>query len=157
VHTQESFDWIPGAKSAIKYLNDKGYLVIIVTNQSGIGRGYYDENDFHVLMEWVSAELAIIGAHLDGVFFCPHHPCEALGEYRKNCHCRKPQPGMIDDAQKTFHIDMKHSFVIGDSEKDMKLAESKEIPGFLFNEDNLFHFTKRLLKKWAFITETIKT
>lgn len=147
VHLPESFDWIPGAKSAIKYLNDKGFLVILVTNQSGIGRGYYHENDFYALMEWVSEELAIIGAHLDGIFFCPHHPREALGEYRKNCCCRKPQTGMIDDAQKSFHIDMNHSFVIGDSEKDMKLAESKGISGFLFNEDNLFQFTKRLMER----------
>jgi D-glycero-D-manno-heptose 1,7-bisphosphate phosphatase len=147
VHTRETFDWISGAKAAIKYLNDKGYLVILVTNQSGIGRGYYDENSFHKLMELVCKELSQIGAHIDYIYFCPHHPRKALGDYKKDCHCRKPKSGMIDEARKKINIDMNYSFVIGDSEKDMKMAENAGIPGFLFKGGNLFEFTKNVLKK----------
>ena len=147
VHTRENFHWISGAKDAIKYLNDKGYLVILVTNQSGIGRGYYSEKSFHELMELICKELLQIGAHIDDIFFCPHHPREALGEYKKDCHCRKPKSGMIDQAQKKMKINMAYSFVIGDSEKDMKLAENKGIPGFLFKGGNLFQFTRKVLAK----------
>jgi D,D-heptose 1,7-bisphosphate phosphatase len=147
VHTYENFEWITGARATIKYLNDNGYLVILITNQSGIGRGYYDENTFHVLMELVGKELSQIGAHIDYIYFCPHHPREGLGEYNKDCECRKPKSGMIDEAQKKIKIDMDYSFVIGDSEKDMELAERKGIPGFLFKGGNLFQFTKNVLMK----------
>ncbi len=145
VHKRENFEWISGAKAAIKYLNDNGYLVILVTNQSGIGRGYYNEDSFHELMALVCRELSQTGAHIDHIFFCPHHPREALGDYNKHCDCRKPKSGMIDEAQKKIHIDMDNSFVIGDSEKDMELAENKGIPGFLFKGGDLLQFTKSVL------------
>ena len=147
VHTRENFDWISGAKEAIKYLNDKGYLVILVTNQSGIGRGYFTENSFHELMGLICKELLEIDAHIDYICFCPHHPRDALGEYKKDCHCRKPKLGMIDQAQKMMNINMDYSFVIGDSEKDMELAKNMKIPGFLFKGGNLFQFTKMVLSK----------
>jgi D-glycero-D-manno-heptose 1,7-bisphosphate phosphatase len=149
VYKRENFEWISGARAAIKYLNDKGYLVILVTNQSGIGRGYYSEDSFHALMALVCKELSQTGAHIDYIFFCPHHPREALGDYKKNCDCRKPKTGMIDEARKIVNIDMAYSFVIGDSEKDMELAENKGIPGFMFKSGNLLQLTKDVLVQIA--------
>lgn len=145
VHKPEDFHWQPGAREAVKLLNDSGYLVILVTNQSGIGRGYYDEEAFHALTDWMQAELAQVGAHMDDVFFCPHHPENAKGDYLQACRCRKPNPGMIEQACGRWDIDMARSFVIGDSDKDMGLATAVGLPGHRFVGGNLLEFVKRVL------------
>ena len=145
VHKPSEFDWIVGAKQAIKFLNDKGYLVLLVTNQAGIGRGYYEEADFRQLTDWMGHRLAEIGAHLDGVYFCPHHPTEGKGRLKVDCQCRKPKPGMIEQALGEWEIDMEMSFVIGDRTKDMELAQAVNVPGYLFCGGNLLDFVRPLV------------
>ncbi len=128
VHTKEKWKWCSGAMDAIKYANDRRMLVILVTNQSGIGRGYYEPAVFHELMDWVQGELGAIGAHFDAVYYCPHHPEEAIGKYLRHCDCRKPEPGMFLQALEQWDIDLDASIMIGDSEKDLvagKLAGVK--------------------------------
>ena len=95
VHKIEDFDWVPGALEAARALSDAGYLIVVVTNQSGIGRGYYGEADFARLTDWMKARFAEAGAPLAGVYFCPHHPEKANPPYRTDCLCRKPHPGML--------------------------------------------------------------
>ena len=113
----EDFEWIPGAVEAIRQINLMGYLAIVVSNQSGIARGYYESKAVHELHQHMSHLLDRVGARIDGYYFCPHHP--AFGVAR-NCTCRKPEPGMLLQAQKTFDIDMRRSWFIGDKLSDIE-------------------------------------
>jgi D-glycero-D-manno-heptose 1,7-bisphosphate phosphatase len=149
VHKPEDFNWQPDAREAVKLLNDSGYLVMLVTNQSGIGRGYYDESTFHSLTVWIQEQLSERGAHLDDVFFCPHHPTAGLGKFLCDCDCRKPNSGMIDQACATWEINMTRSFVVGDSENDMDLAKAAGIPGYLYKEGSLLTFIRSILCRKA--------
>lgn len=124
MHKPEQLEFIPGAIDAIKQLNKKNYLVIIVTSQSGIGRGYYTEEDYHKFNQHFLQNLEKEGAKIDGVFFCPHHPTKATGKYLLDCECRKPKIGMIKQAQQEHKIELKHSWVIGDKTSDAKMGEN---------------------------------
>jgi D-glycero-D-manno-heptose 1,7-bisphosphate phosphatase len=116
LHAASDWQWIPGAIEAIRLLNDAGLLVIVTTNQSGIARGYYDAAAVQLLHTDVDAWLSVQGAHIDGYYFCPHHP-----DYSPiACDCRKPAPGMLLAAARAFDIDLTHSFVVGDSASDVE-------------------------------------
>ena len=120
LHRVEDFAFIPGAPQAIKLLKDAGFIVIVVTNQSGVARGYYGEvavNDLHRHMD---AELARTGTGVDAYYFCPHHPEHGIGEYRKACDCRKPLAGMLFQAATDFSLDLAASFIIGDKLADVE-------------------------------------
>jgi D-glycero-D-manno-heptose 1,7-bisphosphate phosphatase len=123
VYRKEDFNWLPGVKEAIKYLNDLGYLVIVVTNQAGIARGYYSEQQMHELHEFINKELAEIGAHIDAYYYCPHHPTEGKPPYLQDCDCRKPKPGLILRAAKDWDIDLEASIGIGDKDSDIQAFE----------------------------------
>lgn len=105
------------------------FMLIVVTNQSGIGRGLYTEHD---LLEVHSALLKILeqnGARIDSIYYCPHHPQAVLPEYRKNCECRKPKPGMILSAARRWGVDLNRSFLIGDSDTDIAAAHTAGVSG----------------------------
>ncbi len=119
VHKKDEWEWIEGAKEAIKKLNDAGFVVVVVTNQSGIARGRYTEDDVQTLHSFVDAELAKISAHVDGYYLCPHHP--EHGNNRE-CDCRKPATGMLLKAAKEHNIDLARSFLIGDKKSDIEAA-----------------------------------
>jgi D-glycero-D-manno-heptose 1,7-bisphosphate phosphatase len=112
----------PYAAAAIRKLNRAGIPVVVVTNQSGVGRGYFSERLVKQAHAKIAKELAAGGARVDAFYYCPHHPTGTLKAYRKDCRCRKPATGMADDAAKRFHLDLKSSFVVGDSYRDMRLA-----------------------------------
>lgn len=118
----DDFHFLPGVIEALQLLKKKGYLLIVVTNQSGIARGYFSEDDFMNLTEWMDWSLADRGVDLDGIYFCPHHPTEGVAPYRKECLCRKPGPDMILDAAKYLKIDLAASYMVGDKSSDMKAA-----------------------------------
>lgn len=118
----EEFEFIPGAPEAIRILNEAGFLVIVVTNQSGVGRGYYDMEAVHALHRFIDAELARCGASVDAWYVCPHHPENGIGEYRCDCYCRKPMPGMLIEAAERFDIDLPSSFMVGDKMADVETA-----------------------------------
>ncbi|MGB0370703.1 MAG: D-glycero-beta-D-manno-heptose 1,7-bisphosphate 7-phosphatase [Opitutales bacterium] len=145
VSKPEDFEWVDGAKEAVKLLNDAGYLVVLITNQSGIGRGYYSEKSFFVLMNWVQGELARCGAHLDAVYFCPYHAEHGIGEYKKESLRRKPNPGMILDALEEWPIEKHGCFFIGDRDSDRKAAESAGVPFYLFEGGNLLQRVREVL------------
>ena len=105
---------IPGAAGAIRTWNDAGVLVVVVTNQAGVARGYFPESRVREVHEHLSELLAEHGAHIDAYFHCPHHPTEGVGEYRVACNCRKPKPGLLLTASRELDIDLSRSWMIGD-------------------------------------------
>jgi len=147
VHTADAFTWTAGAQEAIKLCNDLGWYVFIVTNQSGIGRGYYSEEKFLEFTRWINEELRKHGAHIDQTFFCPHHPTEAIGDYKRSCPCRKPAPGMLYQAFSQWPIDRDNSFMIGDKKSDMQAAQAGGVKGILFEGGNLHHTLQTALEK----------
>lgn len=114
------YEFVP---AAIRMINENGYKVVVITNQSGIARGYFDEDLLTRVHEKLRFTLAQAGARIDQIYYCPHHPTEGKGEYRKDCECRKPKTGMIDMAKEVFDIDMEHSIMIGDRFKDMEFGK----------------------------------
>lgn len=118
----EDVQWFPATIDAIRLFNRAGYLVCVTTNQSGIGRGHYTESDLASIHGAMDRVLVEAGARVDGWFYCPHHPQAELVEYRAVCECRKPQPGMIRQAEARFPIDLSRSFVVGDKLLDLGLA-----------------------------------
>jgi D-glycero-D-manno-heptose 1,7-bisphosphate phosphatase len=120
VFRQENFHFVDGIFELVAAAKEAGFLVVVVTNQTGIGRGYYSEADFHQLMDWVRGQFARRGGTIDGVYFCPHHPEYGLGQFRQHCACRKPGPGMFLQAAADLGIDMAASIMVGDKESDMR-------------------------------------
>jgi len=115
----EDFQFINGTPEAIHLLNQNNYKVIVVTNQAGIARGYYSEDDVKKLHGYINDELYKYKAHIDYYFYCPHHPTEGIGKYKVNCKCRKPEIGMFQNAEKIFPINKKKSWMIGDNKNDI--------------------------------------
>ena len=114
----EECEFIAGTAEAVRLLNDAGFLVVVVTNQSGVARGYYSEEDVEALHRHMAEVLAAEGARVDAWLFCPHHPV-GRGSYGLPCRCRKPLPGMLQDASERFDIDLAHSYMIGDKRADI--------------------------------------
>ena len=107
----DDFHFIDGTIEALQILKKKGYCLVVVTNQSGIARGYFTEEQFMSLTEWMDWSLADRDVDLDGIYFCPHHPTAGVGEYRQECNYRKPAPGMLLDAAKDLKIDLANSYM----------------------------------------------
>lgn len=116
----EDFEFIPGVPLALRRLSDAGFLLVVVTNQSGIGRGYYDEAALHAIHDHMHDDLAGYGVSIDACYFCPHHPEHAGGDYRRECGCRKPLPGMLQQAARDLDIDLSRSYMIGDKLADVE-------------------------------------
>ena len=134
------FELIEGAAEAISALNRSGYLVFVVTNQSGIGRGYFTEADFLEVTAHMNTLLARRGAHIDDIRYCPYHPTAKLARYRAHHSWRKPAPGMILDILQKWEVDLDSSFLIGNSARDLDAAQAAGINSFLFQEGNLLDF-----------------
>lgn len=115
----EDFDFIEGVFDLVATAHRLGYLVVVVTNQAGIGRGYYSEADFHVLTAWMRQRFVEHAGYIDAVYFCPFHPEHGVGEYRRESNCRKPAPGMLLQAGRELDIDFGKSILVGDKPSDM--------------------------------------
>ena len=124
VHEVDQFQFIDGVIDALHELKKMGFALVLLTNQSGIARGKFTEDQFMQLTEWMDWSLADRGVDLDGIYYCPHHPDAGEGEYRQQCDCRKPQPGMFISAQRHLHIDMAASYMVGDKVEDMQAAQA---------------------------------
>ncbi len=127
LHKIEDFKFTDNCISALKLLQSAGYSLFIVTNQAGIGRGYYSESDFHNLMNWLDTELAKHGVNITDIEFCPHHPTGATGIYKRYCTCRKPKPGMLLNLIGKHDVDVSKSFMVGDKFSDLEAAEAAGI------------------------------
>jgi D-glycero-D-manno-heptose 1,7-bisphosphate phosphatase len=123
LHRVEDFEFIPGAPEAIRRLKDAGFLVVVVSNQSGVARGFFSLDEVEKLHSHLQTELARFGTSVDGFYVCPHHPTEGVGPYRQNCDCRKGNPGMLLQAAADFDVDLKASFMVGDKAADIEAGE----------------------------------
>lgn len=126
VHEIDQFHFIEGSIEALQQLKQMGYLLVLVSNQSGIARGYFSEQQFLQLTEWMDWSLADRGVDLDGIYYCPHHP-DGIGEFKQDCNCRKPKAGMLSQAIKELKIDPACSIMIGDKMEDMMAGKSAGI------------------------------
>ncbi|MDI1310105.1 MAG: D-glycero-beta-D-manno-heptose 1,7-bisphosphate 7-phosphatase [Methylotenera sp.] len=122
VHQAADCEFVEGIFDLVKRANSLGYKVIVVTNQAGIARGYYTEAQFLDFSAWMKSEFNRNEAHIDEIYFCPHHPVHGLGQYHIECDCRKPAPGMFLKAQAAFNIDMQASVMVGDNISDLEAA-----------------------------------
>lgn len=133
VYRPADLQWVDGAPEAIRLLNEAGYAVIVVTNQSGVARGFYDEAAVHRFHDHMQAELSRHGAHIDAFYYCPHHPEGTVKAYAGPCRCRKPGTGLLEQAARERSIDIPRSFLIGDKPADLEAAAAFGIKGMLFD------------------------
>jgi D-glycero-D-manno-heptose 1,7-bisphosphate phosphatase len=166
----DDLTWFPSTIDAIRLLNRAGFVVCVTTNQSGVGRGLYTEEDVRDIHARMSVELEAAAARVDAWFYCPHHPDAAVESLRQICECRKPQPGMIRAAARQFDLDLTRSYVVGDRLTDLGLAQRAggtgvlvrtgygtntihenggQAPGAAFVADNLMQATAWMLRQHA--------
>ncbi|MBL8836635.1 MAG: HAD family hydrolase [Alphaproteobacteria bacterium] len=142
LHRVEDVVWIDGAKAAVRRLKTRGYRIVVVTNQAGVARGFYGEDDVRRLHAWMNAQL---DAAIDAFYFCPHHPSAGSGIYKRACDCRKPAPGMIMRGMAEHAIMAAGSFLIGDRDTDIEAARRAGIRGVRFDGGNLDDLVADLL------------
>lgn len=118
-HKLNQLRLIPKSAKAIRLLNENGYKVIVVSNQSGVARGYYKEKDIDIFNHAMEDKIKQEDAYIDAIYYCPHHPESKIMEYRIDCDCRKPNPGMLFKAAQNLDIDLKESFMVGDKISDI--------------------------------------
>lgn len=128
VHRWEDFSFLPGAIDALRQLQQKGYLLVVITNQSAIARGLCTEADVLALHERMRAFLRERGIELAGIYYCPHHPQGSVSDYAIACACRKPEPGMILRAAQAHGIDLSRSLLVGDKLSDLEAGRAAGIP-----------------------------
>ena len=135
VYRKEEYRILPRVVEAMKLLNDNGYGIIVISNQAGIGRGLYTEAQMHSLHNHLEEILRKANVRIERFYFCPHHPEKGITEeYRRDCSCRKPEPGMILEAQKDFHIqDFSNCFFIGDKDSDIEAGKKAGCKTILVN------------------------
>ena len=124
--------WVRDAAKAVGMLNRLGFLVFVVTNQSGVGRGYFSEKQLREFHTDMGRALARDGARIDAWRYCPHHPEASVPDYRRRCSCRKPAPGMLLDLMRGFALEKSRCLLIGDRESDMQCASNAGIAGWQF-------------------------
>lgn len=142
----DDFEFIDGVLEALKELSDAGFLLIIITNQSGIARGYYTEKDYEILNSWLLETLAKNGINITASYFCPHLPDATVEKYRTLCTCRKPNTGLFEQAVKDFNIDLKRSFAIGDKIRDLAICEKSDCKGFLVGNNEKSEIIEKVRK-----------
>ena len=133
VHRPERLEWVAGAPEAVRLLNEAGIPVIVITNQSGVARGYFGETDVQQFHAHVQEQLRALDAHVDAFYYCPHHPQGTVAEFAIACDCRKPKPGMLERAARDFAVDRRRSFLIGDKDDDVAAAAAFGVRGIKFD------------------------
>lgn len=141
----EDLAFVSGAPAAIRRLNEAGYCVVVVTNQSGVARGYFTEADVARFHDHMRAELAKHGARIDAIYTAPHHPDATVAAYRADHPDRKPRPGMLLKAFAELPIKKEGSFLVGDKPSDIAAAKAAGIPGHLFESGDLDAFIAAVL------------
>jgi D-glycero-D-manno-heptose 1,7-bisphosphate phosphatase len=123
-HRIDQLSLIPGSAEAILLLNQQGFMVIVITNQSGVAKGMYKEENIHIFNNEMQKRLQELGAHVDAIYYCPHHPEGIVPEYKKNCDCRKPEPGMLRKAVEDMNLTLDDSYLVGDKWSDIEAGKS---------------------------------
>jgi D-glycero-D-manno-heptose 1,7-bisphosphate phosphatase len=140
------FQWIEGAREAVKLVNDQGWFAFVVTNQAGVARGHYDEAAVAALHAHMQRELMAVGAHIDDFRYCPYHPEAKVAAYAGASSWRKPAPGMILDLLQHWPVEPAGSFLIGDQDSDLAAAAAAGLEGFRFTRGRLDHFTQDCMR-----------
>lgn len=143
VHRADQIAWIDGAIEAVRWLNDAGYYVFVITNQAGVARGYYPEEAVQELHDWMQRQMQRQGAHVDAFEYCPFHPEGSVERYCIVSDLRKPGPGMITKLQNEWTTLHAGSFVVGDRDTDIEAAQAAGLPGYKFEGGSLLDFVKR--------------
>ena len=143
----EEFEWIDGAKEALALLTKAGYAVVVVTNQSGVARGYYSEEDVRHLHDWMCRQAENAGGRIDAVYYCPYLDGAPVKVYDKKSSWRKPEPGMIFQAAADLDLDLSRSFMVGDMDRDVECGERAGVASYLFKGGSLAEFVKKILKE----------
>ena len=146
VYKIDDFEWIQDAIEAIKFLKDSGYYVFVVTNQSGIARGYYSEEDVEKLHNYINSELKRKDTSIDEFYYSPYHPEGVNNDYLDLAHLRKPKTGMLEKALSDWSFDKTTSLMIGDKNTDIECANNFGIKGYLFSNGSLLKFVKLLIQ-----------
>ena len=144
LYRPEDAEWIPGSREAVAWLNRQGYTVVVVTNQSGVARGYYTEDDVHRFHAWMAGEFAKAGAKIDRFYYCPHLKEGTVAAYAVDCECRKPKPGMVLAAMRDYGAAPEDCFLVGDSPRDIEAAQAAGVAGYLFQGGNLLDFVQSI-------------
>jgi D-glycero-D-manno-heptose 1,7-bisphosphate phosphatase len=144
-HRPDQIVWVTGAAEAVRRLNRAGYLVLVVTNQSGVARGLYAETDVMALHHWMAQQLGSLGGRIDDWRYCPYHPDHQARRYASKAGWRKPAPGMLLDLMAHWPIDPAASFMIGDRDSDVMAARAAGVAGHLFGGGDLDRFVADLL------------
>ena len=153
-HRPEDLAFVPGAAAAVRRLNAAGRRVIVVTNQAGVARGYYDEAAVEAFHAAMSAALAAEGARIDAFYYCPYHPDAEVEAYRHADHPdRKPNPGMVLRALADFGVAAENAFVIGDRDSDVAAGVAAGVRGYLFQGGDLDAFVAEVLATEAALAE----
>lgn len=151
VGRSDDVEWMPGAAEAIRLANQAGLLVVVVTNQSGVARGYYGEADVRALHAWMTGQLATEGARIDRFYYCPFHEEASVEAYRVADHPeRKPNPGMVLRAIKELSIDPGRSFLIGDQLTDVVAGARAGVASYLFDGSDLAALTRQAIDELVF-------
>lgn len=145
LHRAADVCWVDGAKEAVHVLTKAGYAVIIVTNQSGIARGYYSEDDVQVLHAWMKEKLEAGGGRICDIYYCPYLVGAVVKKYDKDSDWRKPAPGMVLQAAKDHQIDLSQSILIGDHQSDLDCAVAAGVDGYLFTGGRLDDFVQTII------------
>lgn len=141
-HERDKIRFLSRASEGIALLNRNGFKVIIVTNQAGVARGYFTEETVQEINRYIQECLARAGARIDMIYYCPHHVEGVIEEYRVDCHCRKPNPGMIEQAARDFEIDLAGSFVVGDHLSDVQAGRRAGCRTVLLSEEGRLEMGK---------------
>lgn len=131
LYKTEELEFLPGVPEALARLYRAGFKLVVVSNQAGVGRGYYTEHDVDKLHQYMNGLLKKSGAVVEHFFYCPHHPEHGVGEYKVECRCRKPEIGMFEMAERYLDIDKKHSYMVGDKLADTRAGRNYGISSIL--------------------------
>ncbi len=147
VSRREDFVWTDGAKEGLAALHAADYAVIVVTNQSGVARGYYTEDDVRRLHDWMCREAAAAGGPITAVYYCPYLKGAPVAAYDKDSDWRKPAPGMVLQAAKDYDIDLSQSFMIGDMPRDVECGRRAGMTGYLFPGGSFAAFVRAVIRE----------
>lgn len=147
LYKPEAVEWVEDSLKAIAWLNRKGIEVAVVTNQSGVARGYFSESDVIKLHAWMQEEVQKAGGSISAFYYCPHLSGALVKEYDRDCNCRKPKPGMILQALHDFGVKPENAFMAGDSPRDVEAAEAAGVRGYLYHGGSLLEFMQGILKE----------
>lgn len=144
VYKIEDFRFIDGVIQGLKYFQDEGFLLIVITNQSGIARGYYTEEDYHFLNTYMYSEFEKYGIHITKDYYCPHLPDAIVSRYSCICNCRKPGTELFYKAVNEFNIDLSQSYCIGDKLRDLSICGNSDCRGFLIGQTESDHIIEEV-------------